>query len=120
MTENATRPGTLQLPVHDDPLVSLKEAHRRGFPHPNTLRRYIHEGKIPGQRVGKQFMIRESHLGLLLRPIERQADTDADTLPEHVVRSSFEDLALLTSTLVTAWPRLDSERRDELRQLLAV
>lgn len=115
---DSSSPDVIELPDEDDQLISLREAHRRGFPHPATVRRYIHEGRIPGHRVGKKFMVRQSHLGLLLRPIE--TDRDPESFPAHTVQTSFEELAHVTSTLVNVWPRLDPGRREEMRKLLAV
>lgn len=109
-------PQTLSLSGDEDPLVALRAAHARGWPHPYTLRNYIHAGRLPAVRVGKQFMVKESDLARLITPVNPQ-----QTAPKGTPASELDlaDLAALAARMVCSWPRLSEERKAELSRLLA-
>lgn len=100
----------------DDPLLALRTAHERGWPNPRTLREYVHAGRLPAVRAGKQFMVRESDLIRLMtqiavigRPSEARATYEDD----------LGDLSVLASGTVASWPRFSEARKAELGRLLA-
>ncbi|WP_437771387.1 helix-turn-helix domain-containing protein [Arthrobacter sp. KNU40] len=115
-TSTASLPQTLRLSSADDPLLALRAAHERGWPHPHTLRNYVHAGRLPAVRVGKQFMVKESDLKRLMTPVNV-----VDSAPERQLSSEadFTDLAALAARMVASWPRLTEQRKAELSRLLA-
>lgn len=115
-TSTTSLPQTLRLSSGDDPLLALRAAHERGWPHPHTLRSYVHAGRLPAVRVGKQFMVKESDLERLMTPVNV-----AGSAPESQVSSQTDltDLAALAARMVASWPRLSEQRKAELGRLLA-
>lgn len=115
-TSTASLPQTLRLSSADDPLLALRAAHERGWPHPHTLRNYVHAGRLPAVRVGKQFMVKESDLKRLMTPV-----IVAGSAPQSHDSSGADlgDLAALAARMVASWPRLSEQRRAELGRLLA-
>jgi excisionase family DNA binding protein len=115
-TSIASLPQTLRLSSGDDPRLALRAAHERGWPHPHTLRGYIHTGRLPAVRVGKQFMVKESDLERLMTPVHA-----ADSAPQRQGSSEADltDLAALAARMVSSWPRLTEQRKAELSRLLA-
>ncbi|PPL19808.1 helix-turn-helix domain-containing protein [Microterricola pindariensis] len=115
-TATTTLPQTLRLSNADDPLLSLRAASERGWPHPHTLRRYVHDGRLPAVKVGKQFMVRESDLDRLAAPVLAMSDL-VEAHPSEP--NTLDDLAVMAAQMVTTWPRLSVERKAELSRLLA-
>lgn len=115
-TSTAPLPQTLRLSSGDDPFLALRAAHERGWPNPYTLRRYVHAGRLPAVRVGKQFMVKESDLERLIKPVK--VDKAA---PRTQMSSAADltDLAALAARMVASWPRLSEQRKAELGRLLA-
>lgn len=115
-TSTASLPQTLRLWRGDDPRLALRAAHERGWPHPQTLRGYIHAGRLPAVRVGKQFMVKESDLERLMTPVKPDG-----CAPERPVscETDLSDLAALAARMVASWPRLTEQRKAELSRLLA-
>lgn len=115
-TSTAPLPQTLRLSSGDDPQFALRAAHSRGWPHPQTLRSYIHAGRLPAVRVGKQFMVKESDLERLMTPV-----SVAGSAPPSQVSSGADlgELAALAARMVASWPRLSEQRKAELGRLLA-
>lgn len=100
-------PQSVRIDDGHDPLISVRTVASRGLGHPHTIRRYIHEGRLPAVKVGKQFMVRESDLALLARPVNPKPS-----------EQSFE-LDALVEALVDTFPALGEDRKRELGQLLA-
>ena len=48
--------------INSDNWLTIKEITSRLKLHPNTVARYIQEGKLKGVKVGKGYRIRESDL----------------------------------------------------------
>ena len=55
-------------------MITVPEAARRAGKNPETVRRWIREGKLRASKVGTQHVIEEQDLAALLA-------TDADVLP---------------------------------------
>lgn len=115
-TSTACLPETLRLSSGDDPLLALRAAHERGWPKPHTLRKYVHAGRLPAVRVGKQFLVKESDLARLMTPIYA-ASTPAEG--QTPTKADLTELAELASRMVASWPRLSEQRKAELGRLLA-
>jgi excisionase family DNA binding protein len=115
-TSTTCLPQTLRLSSGDDPLIALRAAHERGWPHPHTLRGYVHSGRLPAVRVGKQFMVKESDLERLMTPVRV-----AGSAPEiqESSEADLSDLATFAARMVASWPRLSEQRKAELGRLLA-
>lgn len=114
-TLTACLPQTLRLSSGDDPLLALRAAHERGWPKPHTLRKYVHAGRLPAVRVGKQFMVRESDLERLITPV----DADSGPRIQGPSPDDLTELAALAARMVTSWPRLSEQRKADLGRLLA-
>lgn len=115
-TSTASLPQTLRLSGGDDPLLALRAAHVRGWPHPHTLRNYIHAGRLPAVRVGKQFMVRETDLERLMTPVNVTGSAPPSRASSE---ADLTDLAALAARMVASWPRLSEQRKAELGRLLA-
>ena len=55
-------------------MITVPQAARRTGRHPETIRRWIREGKLRARKVGTQHVIEEEDLAALV-------DQDADVLP---------------------------------------
>ncbi|MBK8880735.1 MAG: helix-turn-helix domain-containing protein [Haliscomenobacter sp.] len=64
---NAMQSGT-PTPSNLNELVTITDLAKMGGPHPQTLRRMIQNGEIPGVRIGRKYFIRKSELEKLLTP----------------------------------------------------
>ncbi len=70
--------------------VTVPEAARRAGKNPETIRRWIREGKLASRKVGTQHTIDESELDLLLKddelalPPEWQHMSDGRAMPNLV------------------------------------
>lgn len=115
-TSTACIPQTLRLSSGEDPLLALRAAHERGWPKPHTLRKYVHAGRLPAVRIGKQFMVRESDLERLITPVDV---ADSDPRIQGSSTDDLTDLAALAARMVASWPRLSEHRKAELSRLLA-
>lgn len=117
MSPSTTLPQMLHLSRGDDePRIALRAAHDRGWPHPQTLRNYVHAGRLPAVRVGKQFMVKESDLERLMTPVDAAGTSREDQAPSG---PDLSDLAALAARMVASWPRLSEQRKAELGRLLA-
>ena len=56
-------------------MLTVPEAARRAGKNPETVRRWIREGKLRASKVGTQHVIEEADLAVMLEPVED------DTLP---------------------------------------
>lgn len=59
-------------------MLSVPEAARRARRNPETIRRWIREGKLPARKVGTQHFLEEADLDLMLDPA-----ADTVELPEE-------------------------------------
>ncbi len=88
---------------------TLEEAAKMLKLHPQTLRRWIRQGKLPARRFGKQFRLR-------LEDIERAAQP---TVPETVEElSSFDQVAL--ASLAELWDNEEDAIYDNWKELYGV
>jgi excisionase family DNA binding protein len=56
------------------PLITVAEAAKLLKLHPQTLRRWIHQGKLSARRIGRQFRLPADELQTILRPTQIEAD----------------------------------------------
>lgn len=91
-------------------LFSLRELASAGYGTRDTLHKRISLGMLPAVRVGNAWKVLERDLVLLAEPIGA-APTDVDEV---------EYLNALAARIVSAWPRLSTERKAELGRLLAI
>lgn len=110
-------PATLASPaaqILDDGGLTVPEAARRARRHPQTIRGYIHAGRLPAYRVGDpthgEFRIREADLALIVSSVES---------PQPASDDSTDALDALAAKLVADWPLLSADRKAELGALLA-
>lgn len=108
-TSTLTANGRPALDVFDDgePLINVATAAARGLGHPCTIRRYIHQGRLPAEKVGRQFLFREADLRGLFRTIP----------PSKAATEGYLDS--LVKQVVDKFPALTDEQKRELGQLLA-
>jgi excisionase family DNA binding protein len=64
-------------------MLTVPEAARRAGKNPETVRRWIREGKLPARKIGTQHVIAESDLQQVV-----DASRDGLRLPANVVRRS--------------------------------
>jgi excisionase family DNA binding protein len=105
-----TRKPPISVPRLNDgkpPRITVARASALGFGHPQTIRRYIHEGRLPAEKVGRDFLIYEDDLRGLFRTIP----------PSKVATEEYLDS--LVKQMVDKWPLLTQEHKRELGQLLA-
>ena len=67
-------------------MITVPEAARRAGKNPETVRRWIREGKLRASKVGTQHVIEEQDLAALLA-----ADTDVLPLPPEWQRTFWGD-----------------------------
>lgn len=88
---------------------TLEEAARLLKLHPQTLRRWVHGGKLAAKRFGRQFRLR-------LEDIERVAQTEAEPVDVSqalaAVESSWASFSLDEKTL--RWVAEDADLEYEL------
>ena len=77
--------------------------------HPQTLRRWIRQGKLPARRFGKQFRLR-------LEDIERAAQP---TLPQEAEELSYFDRMALAS-MGELWDNEEDALYDNWKELYGV
>jgi excisionase family DNA binding protein len=56
------------------PLITVAEAAKLLKLHPQTLRRWIHKGKLSARRIGRQFRLPAEELETILPPTQFDAD----------------------------------------------
>ena len=77
--------------------------------HPQTLRRWIREGKLPAKRFGKQFRLRREDLDQAAQP----------NIPKDTEESShFDQLAL--AGMVDLWDNEEDAIYDDWRTLYGI
>ncbi len=86
-------------------MVTVPEAARRVGRNPETIRRWIREGKLPATKIGTQHVIDEEDLALVggLPPAHR-SDRAPDTMPDVVAairRSRAERSARIAEAVAT-------------------
>lgn len=54
--------------IDDTPLLTMREAAERARLHPETIRRMIADGRLPGVKVAGRWRVRPADLGALLEP----------------------------------------------------
>jgi excisionase family DNA binding protein len=59
-------------------MLTVPEAARRAGKNPETIRRWIREGKLPARKIGTQHVLEEADLAAVLRGSSVQVE-----LPEH-------------------------------------
>jgi excisionase family DNA binding protein len=77
--------------------------------HPQTLRRWIREGKLPAKRFGKQFRLRREDMEQVAQP---NMSTDAEE------SSHFDQLAL--AAMVDLWDNEEDAIYDNWRTLYGI
>lgn len=87
---------------------TLEEAAQLLKLHPQTLRRWIRQGKLPAQRFGKQFRLRPEDLEQAARP----------ALPEAEELSHFDRMAL--ASLAELWDNEEDAIYDDWKELYGV
>ena len=92
-----------------EPYYTLEEAARVLKLHPQTLRRWIREGKLPARRFGRQFRLRPGDLEHVAQPAL------ATETEEH---RHFEQLAL--AGLAQLWDNEEDAVYDNWQKLYAV
>jgi len=92
-----------------DTYYTLEEAARILRLHPQTLRRWIRQGKLPARRFGKQFRLRPEDLERAAQP----AFSDESEEPNR-----FDRLAL--AGLAELWDNQEDAIYDDWKQLYGV
>ncbi len=87
---------------------TLEEAAKLLKLHPQTLRRWIHQGKLTAKRFGKQFRLR-------LEDIERAAQPAFSEMEEL---SRFDRMAL--ASLAELWDNEEDAVYDDWKELYGV
>ena len=86
-------------------MVTVPEAARRVGRNPETIRRWIREGKLPATKIGTQHVIDEEDLALVgALPPGHRSDRAPDTMPDVVAairRSRAERSALIAEAVAT-------------------
>ncbi len=91
-----------------DTLYTLEEAATLLRLHPQTLRRWIRQGKLSAQRVGKQWRLRRQDLERAIQP----------TAPNAQELSGFEQAAL--TSLADVWDNAEDALYDHWKELYGV
>jgi excisionase family DNA binding protein len=92
-----------------DTYYTLEEAARILKLHPQTLRRWIRQGKLPARRFGKQFRLRPEDLEHAAQPA---LSAEAEEL------AHFDRLAL--SGLVELWDNEEDAIYDDWQKLYGI
>jgi excisionase family DNA binding protein len=88
-----------------DAYYTLEEAAKLLKLHPQTLRRWIHQGKLAAKRFGKQYRVR-------LEDLERAAQ------PAFLEADSFDRMAL--ASLAELWDNEEDAIYDDWKELYGV
>ncbi len=101
--------------------LTVNEVAKRLRRHPQTVRGYIHTGKLPAYRIGDgEFRVREADLAHLAAPIAAaHSDDPVLATPADLTDPGLDDLAALAARMVASWPSLSPDRKAELGRLLA-
>jgi excisionase family DNA binding protein len=92
-----------------DTYYTLEEAARILKLHPQTLRRWIRQGKLPARRFGKQFRLRAEDLERAAQP----------ALPEEAEELSHFDRMSLAA-LAELWDNQEDAIYDDWKKLYGV
>jgi excisionase family DNA binding protein len=88
---------------------TLDEAARMLKLHPQTLRRWIHQGKLPATRFGSQYRLRREDIERAARPA---SSASADDLSE------FDRMAV--ASLAELWDNEEDAIYDDWKELYGV
>jgi excisionase family DNA binding protein len=88
-----------------DAYYTLEEAAKLLKLHPQTLRRWIHQGKLAAKRFGKQYRLRLEDLERAAQPAFSEAD-------------SFDRMAL--ASLAELWDNEEDAIYDDWKELYGV
>ena len=88
---------------------TLEEAANMLRLHPQTLRRWIREGKLPARRFGKQFRLRREDFESVAQPRVAQNAEES---------SSFDQLAL--AAMADLWDNEEDAIYDDWRTLYGI
>ncbi len=108
--------------MFDEPVYRVRDLSEMGFGHPQTIRERLRGDHVPFEVVDGRgtVTVRESDLPLLRKPRHRRnVLQERRCQPSGESTSNLEDLEMLAARMVASWPQLTSERKNELRKLLA-
>jgi excisionase family DNA binding protein len=88
---------------------TLEEAARMLKLHPQTVRRWIRQGKLPARRFGKQFRLRPEDIERFAQPTVSEPAQEAD---------HFDRLAL--ASMAELWDNEEDAIYDDWRALYGV
>lgn len=94
--------------MSSDTLYTLEEAATLLNLRPQTLRRWIRQGKIPAKRVGKQWRLRRQDLEQAIQP----------RTPNAQELNGFEQAAL--TSLTDVWDNAEDAIYDHWKELYGV
>ncbi|MCL6642167.1 MAG: helix-turn-helix domain-containing protein [Candidatus Bipolaricaulota bacterium] len=94
--------------ISTDAYYTLEEAAKLLKLHPQTLRRWIHQGKLAAKRFGKQYRLR-------LEDLERAAQP---AFSEAAELSPFDRMAL--ASLAELWDNEEDAVYDDWKELYSV
>jgi excisionase family DNA binding protein len=80
-----------------DKLISVREAAKTCDRNPETIRRWIWQGKLPAEKLGNQLFIRQSALETHLQEDTSVLHTQEQNIPEQINESSENQMAELKS-----------------------
>jgi excisionase family DNA binding protein len=63
-------------------MITVPEAARRAGRNPETIRRWIREGRLPARKVGTQHVIEEEELSSLLEDEELPVPSEWSRMPD--------------------------------------
>lgn len=87
---------------------TLEEAAKLLKLHPQTLRRWIHQGRFPAKRFGRQFRLRLADIERAGRP----------ALQEAAEQTHFDQLGL--NSLAEVWDNEEDAIYDDWKELYGV
>ncbi|WP_043655133.1 hypothetical protein [Nocardia thailandica] len=104
----------------DERKFTLQELYALGLGHRTTLRKQIDDFDIPYERIDTRgtIVVRESDLHLFKKRVRVPKFNSANTRNVEEIAPFIDDLAVMAAQLVSTWPRLPDERKEELRLLL--
>ena len=56
--------------MSDKQYLDITEAHEYAGRHENTIRRWIHDGKLPAYRFGRELRVKREDLDAMYKPVE--------------------------------------------------
>ncbi|MCX7615345.1 MAG: helix-turn-helix domain-containing protein [Clostridiales bacterium] len=86
--------------------------------HPKTTRKYIREGKLRANKVGKQFRITGHDLSLFVEGNQIPVPKGSDSITEHQKKSDIINHEQISVSTVVDYPGIDKDRFERISNML--